>query len=134
MNVFKASLGIILASGLAACSQVSPVPRERLAQNISPILKIEERYNQLKEAIQILGSMGKVDGETMKDLKAHSDVYYLYYWASAVQLAGGNMESYRAHVKLAEKELESIENILREKLASDPGPSTGPAADSQMLF
>lgn len=134
MNVFKASLGIILASGLAACSQVSPVPRERLAANIRPMLKIEERYNQLKEAIQILGSMGKVDGETMKDLKAHSDVYYLYYWASAVQLAGGNMESYRAHVKLAEKELESIEHILREKLASDQKPSTGPAADSQMLF
>lgn len=134
MKLFKATLGIILASALAACSQISPIPRERLTANMTPILKIEERYNQLKEAIQILGSMGKVSGETMKELKAHSDVYYLYYWASAVQLAGGNMESYRAHVKLAEKELESIELILREKLARDPEPSTGPAASSQMVF
>jgi hypothetical protein len=53
----------------------------------------------------------------MRKLKATHDVYYVYYLAAAVHLARGNMGSYVAHVKLAERELDAMEAIVKENLA-----------------
>jgi hypothetical protein len=55
--------------------------------------------------------------ETAQRLKATHDVYYVYYLAATVHLARGNLESYLAHLKQAEKELDSMEAILKHDLA-----------------
>ena len=122
MKILIGAISLFLAGGLAACSAVGPVPRDQLAKNIVPILKIEERFDQVKNSIQILGSLGRINGEILKKMKGHSDIYYVYYWASAVHLAGGDVESYLAHVKLAEEELKALEEIIKAKLAADEEP------------
>jgi hypothetical protein len=53
------------------------------------------------------------------ELKTHLDIYYVYYLASNVQLAKGNMTSYQAHLELAEKELDVMESILKDGLDKD---------------
>ncbi len=122
MKILIGTLSLFLAGGLAACSAVGPFPRDQLAENIVPILEIEERFDQVKNSIQILGSLGRINGAILKKMKGHSDIYYVYYWASAVHLAGGDVESYLAHVKLAEEELEALEKIIKARLATDEEP------------
>ena len=110
-------LSLVLASGLLACSQVNPVSRDELASNLTPILKLEKRIDQAKYYTHWLVNSGGMSNDRAGDLKAHHDVYYVYYLAAIVQLAGGNIESYEAHVKLAENELDLMEAILIDQLA-----------------
>ncbi len=102
--------------GLGACAQVSPMPRDQLTANLVPILKIEQRSSQMKNVIQVLGSVGTLNGQTLEELKGHYDVYFIYYSASTVYLAGGNVASYLAYVKLAEEELDAMEQLLKESV------------------
>jgi hypothetical protein len=55
--------------------------------------------------------------ESAQKLKATHDVYYVYYLAASVYLARGNLEAYLAHLKQAEKELDSMEAILKRDLS-----------------
>lgn len=105
--------------GLGACAQVSPLPRDQLTANLVPILKIQHRSSQMKNVIQVLGSVGTLNGQTLEELKGHYDVYFIYYSASTVYLAGGNMVSYLAYVKLAEEELDAMEQLLKESVGSE---------------
>ena len=112
MNIIKSAISVILASGLVACSQIEPVSRKQIVANIEPILKIEERIDQMRYYTQVLDSIGGISKEKLGELKAHYDIYYVYYLASNVHLAEGNTESYLAHLRLAEGELDAIEAIL----------------------
>lgn len=120
MKVTRSFLRLILflvfSVGLAACSQMKPIAPEDLAQNLGPILKIEKRLDQVKYYSQMLGKLGGMDDEKADDLKAHHDIYYVYYVAANVQLAKGDMEAYLAHIKLAERELDFMETIVKDRL------------------
>ncbi len=117
MNIMKFTLSLIMASGIVACSQIDPAPRNQLVANITPILDVEKRADRIMYYLKVLDSIGGVSKERSEELKAHYDVYYVYYLASNVQLAGGKTESYLAHVKLAEGELDAIETILNDGFA-----------------
>ncbi len=117
---FMKSFGLlVLASGVVACSTVEPISRNQLAANIKPILKIEERLDQMMYYTNMLDSLGGISKEKLAELKGHYDVYYVYYLASNFYLAEGNTESYLAHVKQAQSELDAIEAILKDGLAKD---------------
>ena len=115
------ALSLVLAMGMAACSQVQVVPisRDQLVENIDPILKMEKRIDQVMYYAKMLGSLGGLSQGKSSELKTHLDIYYVYYLASNVQLAKGNMISYQAHLELAEKELDVMESILKDGLDKD---------------
>ena len=115
------ALSLVLAMGMAACSQVQVVPisRDQLVENIDPILKMEKRIDQVMYYAKMLGSLGGLSQGKSSELKTHLDIYYVYYLASNVQLAKGNMTSYQAHLELAEKELDVMESILKDGLDKD---------------
>ncbi len=135
MSLMK-SLGLlVLAGGLVACSTVEPISRNKLAANIKPILKIEERIYQMRYYTKMLDSLGGISKEKLEDLKGHYDVYYVYYLASNLYLAEGNTESYEAHVKQAQSELDAIEAILKDGLAKDWEQDSGEKGSlSQLNF
>jgi len=115
------ALSLVLAMGLAACSQVQvePISRDQLVENIDPILNMEKRIDQVMYYAKMLGSLGGLSQGKSSELKTHLDIYYVYYLASNVQLAKGNMTSYQAHLELAEKELDVMESILKDGLDKD---------------
>lgn len=119
MSFMKSFGFLVLASGLVACSTVEPISRNQLAANIKPILKIEERIDQMRYYTKMLDSLGGISKEKSEELKGHYDVYYVYYFASNLYLAEGNTESYEAHVKQAQSELDAIEAILKDGLAKE---------------
>ena len=115
------ALSLVLAMGMAACSQVQvePISRDQLVENIDPILNMEKRIDQVMYYAKMLGSLGGLSQGKSSELKTHLDIYYVYYLASNVQLAKGNMTSYQAHLELAEKELDVMESILKDGLDKD---------------
>jgi len=115
------ALSLVLAMGLAACSQVQmePISRDQLVDHIAPILKMEKRIDQVMYYTKMLGSLGRLSHGKSTELKSHLDIYYVYYLGSNVQLAKGNMVSYQEHLKLAEKELDVMESILKDGLDED---------------
>ncbi len=102
MKKLGLTLSLILALGLGACSQVQvqPIARDQLVENIAPILKMEKRLDQVMYYTKMLGSLGGLSQGKSKELKSHLDIYYVYYLASNVQLARGNMIAYQAHLEL----------------------------------
>ena len=78
---------------------------------------------------KMLGSLGGLSQGKSKELKQHLDVYYVYYLASNVQLARGDMVAYEAHVQLAEKELDVMEKILKDGLDKDFEPDPNATLD-----
>ncbi len=117
MKIINLVLSLVLASGLVACSQIDPVPRDQLAANLAPILKIEKRADGVKYYTQMLRTVGEMSEEGAGKLKAHYDIYYIYWMAAIFNLANGNMDSYLANLKLAEKELNAMETILKDQFA-----------------
>jgi len=115
MKPINLVLSLVLTSGLLACSQMDPMPRDQIASNLAPILKIEKQAERVKYYTQILSYIGSISDEKAANLKAHYDIYYFYYLAANFHLARGNKESYMAHVKLAENELHEMETILKDK-------------------
>ena len=63
MKIINLLLSLVLASGLVACSQIDPVPRDQLAANLAPILKIEKRADGVKYYTQMLRSVDGMSDE-----------------------------------------------------------------------
>ncbi len=120
MNTLKFITALGLVIGLTACSNTikDPLPRRQVIANITPILDMEKRFNNLSYYTKMLGSVGSIPKEKSDALQNHYDVYYVYYITSNTQLAGGNIDASLAHVKLANRELDSVEKIL-ESIMSD---------------
>ena len=121
MKKLALTLSLVLVLGLGACSQVQvqPIARDQLVENIAPILKMEKRLDQVMYYTKMLGSLGGLSQGKSTELKSHLDIYYVYYLASNVQLARGNMNAYQTHLELAEKELDVMESILKDGLDKD---------------
>ena len=132
MKIAQIALSLILTVGAAGCSYIQPIQpisRDQLAQHIDPILKMERRLDQVMYYTKMLGSLGGLSQGKSKELKQHLDVYYVYYLASNVQLARGDMVAYQAHVELAEKELDVMEKILKDGLDKDFEPDPNATFD-----
>jgi hypothetical protein len=117
MKNYYSFLGLLLTMGLIGCSQFNPVPREQVEANLAPMLRVERRADQVKYYTEMLVLMEGMSQESAQKLKATHDVYYVYYLAASVHLARGSLESYLAHLKQAEKELDSMEAILKRDLS-----------------
>ncbi len=115
MRTAKLIAALVLVIGLTACSNtiIDPLPRNQVVANMDPILDMEKRFNNLSYYTKMLGSVGSIPKDKSDALQDHYDVYYVYYITSNTQLAGGNIGASLAHVKLANRELDSVEKILK---------------------
>jgi hypothetical protein len=107
------SLLFLFTVFVAGCSPIREVSRDRLVENLGPILEVEERANRAMRGIEKLALLGEITDTDMKKLKEHYDVYYVHHKAASVFLAEGNIRSYESHVGLAKKELDSMEEKIR---------------------
>lgn len=107
---------ILLALFLVACAQVQQISREQIAAHLDPILVLEKRADQVKSFAQWLVRLHHIDDDKIAELKASHNVYSLYYLAANVDLASGNLNSYRANLQRAERELEFMEATLKKTL------------------
>jgi hypothetical protein len=97
----------------ASCSGRMARPHEQIMAEIEPILKVEQRADRVRTKTQLLGLIGGIRSDQAKELKSHYDVYYVHYLAASVNLAGGDITTYKAHLKIADKELDAMEKILK---------------------
>lgn len=114
-------LAIALGLGLlfTGCSPIGPISRDQLAENLAPILEVENRVNRAMSGVQMLGLIGEISDKDAEKLKSHYDIYSVYYHAANVYLAGGDIESYISHFEMAKKELDAMEAILRNSPVAD---------------
>lgn len=134
-------IALFLPALAAGCTQLSspsrePVSREKVVENLSPILDMEQRGTQLTIAMQKLPLVAQLSPEDARALKEHYDVYYVYHSAAATSLAEGDFEAYRNHVRIGLKELDSIEATLKDVLKKSSGDphanQSGPRAKSTL--
>jgi hypothetical protein len=117
---------ILFPAIVAGCTNVNsasrePVSREKVVENLSPILDMEQRGTELTLAMQKLPFVAKLSRDDARELKEHYDVYYVYHNAAATSLAEGDFEAYRKHVRVGLKELDSIEAKLKDVLKKSSG-------------
>ncbi len=121
MNKLKGILWGGFVFGLAACTSIDPILPDQMTQNLSSILKVEERADQVRSSAQALQFVGGMTEDQAKRLKSHFDIYFVHYLAANVYLAEGNIGFYETHVNLAEKELVAMDTILNEPVKIIPG-------------
>jgi uncharacterized protein YcfL len=109
---------VILALVVIGCSQVRPVTRNQLVENLAPIVEIEGRSSDLTMLYQRLKLIGWIKDEDSRALKEHYDVYYIYHKGAVVSLAQGDVETCKSLVRLADQELKSIETKLKSLLVN----------------
>ncbi len=115
---------------VAGCSQMSagsrePMSREKVVENLSPIVDLERRGNQLTMVMQELPHVARLSAEDVRALKEHYDIYYVYHAAAATSLAEGDLRAYRDHVRVGSQELDSLEAKLKDvvkKSSGEPPP------------
>jgi hypothetical protein len=116
MKTINLVLLLVFARGLMACAQVGSLPPDQISANLGPILKIEDKAQQIISCAQVLDSLGDITEENAKTFKTHLNVFNVYYFAATIHLAEGNTKSYLAYVKSAEEELHAMETILKAKI------------------
>ena len=119
MKLNRVALALGLGLLFTGCSTIGPISRDQIAENLAPILEVENRVNRAMSGVQMLGSVGEISDKDAEKLKAHYDVYSVYYHAANVYLAGGDIESYISHIEMAKKELAAIEAMLKKGPVAD---------------
>ncbi len=118
MKLNRVAIALGLGLLFTGCSPIGPISRDQLAENLAPILEVENWVNRAMSGVQMLGSVGEISDKDAEKLKAHYDVYSVYYHAANVYLAGGDIESYIAHIQMAKQELDTMEVILKHSLVA----------------
>ncbi len=92
-------VALVLGLGLlfTGCSTIGPISRDQIAENLAPILEVENRVSRAMSGVQMLGSVGEISDKDAEKLKSHYDIYSVYYHAANVYLAVGDIESYISH-------------------------------------
>lgn len=119
MKLKRVAIALGLGLLFTGCSPIGPISRDQLAENLAPILEVENRVNRAMSGVQMLGFVSEISDKDAEKLKAHYDVYSVYYHAANVYLAVGDIESYIAHIEMAKKELGAIEAILKNSPLTD---------------
>jgi hypothetical protein len=110
---------ITLASAILAligCSATSPhrlaADREAINREMPLVAEYEGKRNEVKKAVNVLAVNGLFDTISGKEVKESLDIEYVYYEASIISLARGDMDEYRNYVALAQKELDRAKSAV----------------------
>jgi hypothetical protein len=122
-------VAVAFAASLAGCAMNSPqkVPADREAINreMPLVTEYEGKRNEVKKAVGMLAANGLFDASSGKQVKESLDIEYVYYEASIISLARGEMDEYRNYVALAQTELERAKSVVLARVQNlQPG---GPA-------
>ncbi len=113
MTPFLLFLGTIFIGCSYQSAGHPPPARDRIVENLAPIVELEQRANRVMLGLQKLAVLGAIGDGEVKNLKEHYDVYYVHHKAAAVLLAEGDIENYHSHVRMAVEELDSMEMKMR---------------------
>jgi hypothetical protein len=89
-----------------------PADREAINREMPLVAEYEGRRSELKNAVNVLAMKGMFDGASGKEVKESLDIEYVYYEASIISLARGDMDEYRSFVALAQKELDRAKSAV----------------------
>jgi hypothetical protein len=110
---------VTLASAILAfigCSANSPqrlpADREAISREMPLVAQYEGKRNEVKKAVNVLAVNGLFDTISGKEVKESLDIEYVYYEASIISLARGDMDEYRNYVALAQKELDRAKSAV----------------------
>jgi hypothetical protein len=108
---------VLLAFAISGCSLASkPAGRDQINREMPLVVSYENKRNVIKKAIWFLAANGMMDGDTGREVKESMDIEHVYYEASLISLAKGEMADYRAYVGLAEKELERTKSTITSRM------------------
>ena len=122
INFNQRAASLLLASllTLAGCAAAPPpriaADRETISREMALVLEYEKKRNELKKAIGFLIVNGLFDTATDTQVKESMSIEYIYYEASLVSLAHGNLADYRHFVMLAERELTRATTVLTARV------------------
>jgi len=117
-----AKLLVVSALIFGGCAASTPAPlnmaadREAINREMPLVAQYEDKRNELKKAIGFLMVNGLFDADSGQQVKESMDIEYVYYEASIVSLANGNMQDYRNFVQLAERELNRVKTVLTARV------------------
>lgn len=110
------------AALLAGCASnppsKAPADRDAINREMPLVSEYEGKRNEVKKAVNVLAMNGLFDGDSGKEVKESLDIEYVYYEASIVSLARGDMAEYRNYVALAQKELDRAKSALVSRVQS----------------
>ena len=120
-NFIGVALTIALVASIASCTTASvpmskPADREAIQRALPMVAEYEKRRMELKKAITFLFAHGLLDPDSGQQVKESMDIEYVYYEASIISLAHGNMDDYRNFVQLAEQELDRAKTAVATRV------------------
>jgi hypothetical protein len=80
------------------------------------VAEYDTKRDEVKTAVNMLAMKGLLDSKSGKELKESLDIEYVYYEASIVSLARGEMDDYRSYVALAQKELDRAKSTVMARV------------------
>ena len=108
---------VTLLMGCSMNSQkVVPADREAINREMPLVAEYDTKRDEVKRAVHMLAMKGLLDSKSGKELKESLDIEYVYYEASIVSLARGEMDDYRSYVALAQKELDRAKNTVMARV------------------
>ena len=115
--VLVALASVTLLMGCSMNSQkVVPADREAINREMPLVAEYDTKRDEVKRAVHMLAIKGLLDSQSGKELKESLDIEYVYYEASIVSLARGEMDDYRSYVALAQKELDRAKNTVMARV------------------
>ena len=122
INFNQRAASLLLASLLivAGCATATPTriaaDRDTVSREMVLVLEYEKKRNELKKAIGFLAINGLFDSTTDTQVKESMSIEYIYYEASLVSLAHGDLADYRNFIMLAERELSRATTVLTARV------------------
>jgi hypothetical protein len=111
-GVFALAAALALASCSTTPQPKVPADREAINREMPLVAEYEGRRNEVKKAVNVLAMNGLFDGNSGKEVKESLDIEYVYYEASIISLARGDMDEYRSYVALAQRELDRAKSAV----------------------
>jgi hypothetical protein len=122
-NTYNMVFGLVTFTAAIASCATNPQPklpadREAINREMPLVADYENKRNEIKKAVSLLAMKGLLDTSSGKEVKESLDIEYVYYEASIVSLARGEMTEYRSYVALAQKELDRAKSAVIARVQS----------------
>ena len=127
MKKISTRLVLFALLSTAACTTVAKpdnaavADREAIQRALPVISEYEKKREGVKKALTFLIAHGLFDSDSGEEVKESMAIEYVYYEASIVSLAHGNMDDHRNFVQLAEKELERAKTAATARVQALQG-------------